>query len=211
MVFGMANLSLFPSLIIQNKLKFKGLSPAKQNRELLEEILKIREIDDRGRKWSEKNYPGGYTSYATLNELHKFSTTFEILQKALDLEVKTYAQLLEMDLSGRKLVMTNLWANVMPAQVVHTSHIHPLSTISGTYYVQTPKNCSAIRFEDPRLVHFMASPPRKANAKSDNQRFISVKSQAGQAILFESWMRHEVPPNLSREERVSLSFNYDWI
>lgn len=207
----MANLSLFPSLIVQNKLKFLKVATSRQNREMLEEILKIREIDDQGRKWSEKHYPGGYTSYATMNRLHQFSTTFSILQKALDLEVKKYAQALEMDLQGGKLVLTTLWVNIMPPQVVHTSHIHPLSTISGTYYVQTPPKCSAIRFEDPRLVNFMASPPRKPKARPENQRFISIQPQAGQVILFESWMRHEVPPNPSKQDRISVSFNYDWI
>jgi uncharacterized protein (TIGR02466 family) len=202
---------VFPSFIYQNKIRFKGASTPKQNQEFLTEILKIREIDDKGRRWSEKNYPGGYTSYATLNELHKFSTTFELLKKQLDQEVKNFAQSLEMDLQGRKLVLTTLWANVMPTHVVHSMHIHPLSTISGTYYVQTPKNCSAIKFEDPRLVNFMASPPRKAKARPENQRFIAIQPQAGEVILFESWMRHEVPPNPSSQERVSLSFNYDWI
>lgn len=207
----MKNHLVFPSFIYQSKLRFKGISTPRQNQDLLTEILKIREIDERGQKWSAKNYPGGYTSYATMNELHKFSTTFEDLKNSLDQEVKKFAQLLEMDLQGRKLVLTTLWANVMPTQVVHSMHIHPLSTISGTYYVQTPKNCSAIKFEDPRLVNFMASPPRKPKAKPENQRFISIQPQAGEVILFESWMRHEVPPNSSSQERVSLSFNYDWI
>ena len=183
----------------------------KQNRELVEEIQTISEIDEKGQKWSRKNYPGGYTSYATYNQLHRFSTTFENLRKKIDLEVRKFAQWLEMDLQGRKLLMTSLWANQMPTSVVHGMHIHPLSTISGTYYVQTPKNCSAIKFEDPRLVNFMASPPRKPKAKPENQRFISIQPKAGDLILFESWLRHEVPPNPSKAERVSLSFNYDWI
>lgn len=207
----MKNHLLFPSFVYQNKLKFKDLSVPKQNIEFAEEILKIREIDERGQKWSQKNYPGGYTSYATYNELHKFSSTFADLEKVLDQEVKKFAQLLEMDLQGRKLRLTTIWANVMPTNVVHSMHIHPLSTISGTYYVETPKNCSAIKFEDPRLVNFMASPPRKTKATSANQRFISIQPKAGDVILFESWMRHEVPPNPSKTERISISFNYDWI
>ncbi len=184
---------------------------ARQNQEFLQEILTIQELDHHGRKWSARHYIGGYTSYASMNELHKFSTTFEILKKQIDLQVKVFARHLEMDLQGRKLVMTSLWANVMPANVVHTMHIHPLSTISGTYYVQTPPKASALKFEDPRLVGFMASPPRKALARPENQRFISLQPKAGDLILFESWMRHEVPPNLSKQARVSLSFNYDWI
>jgi uncharacterized protein (TIGR02466 family) len=201
----------FPSFVWQGALKFPGISTNRQNKDFLQEIATIRDLDHQGQKWSAKNYPGGYTSYGSMNELHRFSTTFEILKKQIDLEVKKIAKHLELDLQGRKLVMTSLWANVMPAQVTHSMHIHPLSTLSGTYYVQVPPRCSALKFEDPRLVGFMASPPRKTKARAENQRFISLQPKAGEIILFESWMRHEVPPNTSKEERVSLSFNYDWI
>jgi uncharacterized protein (TIGR02466 family) len=203
--------NLFPSFVLQSQIRVPGTSLSRQNQEFLKEILTIRDLDEAGRKWSAKNYPGGYTSYSSMCELHKFSTTFEVLRRQIDLEVKAFAKHLELDLQGRKLVMTSLWANVMPSNVVHTMHIHPLSAISGTYYVQTPPKCSALKFEDPRLVGFMASPPRKTKARPENQRFISFQPKAGELILFESWMRHEVPPNPSQQERVSLSFNYDWI
>lgn len=30
------------------------------------------------------------------------------------------------------------------------------------------------------------------------------------SLLWESWLRHEVPMNLAEEERISVSFNYEW-
>ena len=53
-------------------------------------------------------------------------------------------------MEGRSLAMTDCWVNIMPKQVVHPSHLHPLATISGTYYVQTPKGCAGLKFEDPK-------------------------------------------------------------
>ena len=41
--------------------------------------------------------------------------------------------------AGRSLAMTDCWANVMPAGVVHSLHLHPTSFISGTYYVEVPE------------------------------------------------------------------------
>ena len=99
----------------------------------------------------------------------------------------------------------------MPPDVIHTMHFHPLSVISGTYYVQTPKNSSAIKFEDPRMDSFMATPPRKHDAKDANKRHYSLQPQEGHVVLFESWLRHEVPANESNKERISISFNYDWV
>jgi uncharacterized protein (TIGR02466 family) len=37
-----------------------------------------------------------------------------------------------------------------------------------------------------------------------------VPATAGKVVLFESWLRHEVPPNPRDAERVSVSFNYHW-
>ncbi|MBI5775271.1 MAG: hypothetical protein HZA89_16230, partial [Verrucomicrobia bacterium] len=123
---------------------------------------------------------------------------------------KVFARELDLDLEGRALAMTDCWVNIMPHQVVHGLHIHPLSTISGTYYVKTPKGCPALKFEDPRLSKFMAAPPRKPDCRAENRQFVSYPAEAGKVLLFESWLRHEVPANLTKTERVSISFNYNW-
>ncbi len=168
-------------------------------------------LDDRaGQKWSARRYPGGYTSYNSLPRLHLMSPMFESLQRHVDTHVTRFAKALDFDLQGRVLVMTDCWANVMPRQVVHTNHLHPLATISGTYYVQTPAGCAGLKLEDPRLDRFMAAPPRKAKARIANRTWIEIPAKAGNLILFESWLRHEVPPNPANEERVSVSFNYGW-
>lgn len=200
--------TLFPSFVYYAPLKKESLT--KLNREIKLESHKIAEIDEEGLKWSKKNYKGGFTSYGSMAELHRFSTTFEILEKEINKHVRKYVKHLEMDIDPRELKMSTCWVNIMPTDVIHTNHIHPLSVISGTYYVQTPKNCSSIKFEDPRLECFMASPPRKSNAKDINKRHISLTPEAGHVVLFESWMRHEVPKNNATQERISVSFNYDW-
>jgi uncharacterized protein (TIGR02466 family) len=82
--------------------------------------------------------------------------------------------------------------------------------VSGTYYARTPKGCSKLRFEDPRLDRFMAAPPRPARARPENRRHVTYDVEEGTVILFESWLRHEVAPNPAPGERVSISFNYGW-
>jgi uncharacterized protein (TIGR02466 family) len=37
-----------------------------------------------------------------------------------------------------------------------------------------------------------------------------VAAKVGQVVLFESWLRHEVPPNPSKAPRISISFNFSW-
>jgi uncharacterized protein (TIGR02466 family) len=93
---------------------------------------------------------------------------------------------------------------------VHGLHLHPLSTISGTYYVATPAGTPGLKFEDPRLERFMGAPPRLRTARRANRRWVTFAARAGALLLFESWLRHEVAPNPRAAERVSISFNYNW-
>jgi len=42
-------------------------------------------------------------------------------------------------------------------------------------------------------------------------RYVQLNPKNGRLVLFESWVKHEVPPNLSSQERIRISFNYDWV
>lgn len=200
--------ALFPTLIYTAPLV--ALRAAALNRRLWRESVQLRHDDRAGRRWSARNYPGGYTSYNSQCQLQRRSPTFAQLERHLAPHVRRFAAALDLDLRGRRLVMTDCWVNIMRHRVVHSLHLHPLSTISGTYYVRTPPGSAGLKFEDPRLERFMAAPPRKAAARRANRAWVTVPARVGQLVLFESWLRHEVPPNPGREARVSISFNYSW-
>lgn len=198
----------FPTLIYSEPLMKSG--PGRFNASLAEECRSLRDFDRAGRKWSLKNYPGGYTSYASLNELHRFSSTFAGLERRISRHVRSFARALDMDLRGREIRMTDCWVNIMPRSAAHSMHLHPLAFVSGTYYVATPAGCPGLKFEDPRLDRFMAAPPRIPGAARANQAHVTYPAREGQLILFESWLRHGVPQNRVEAERISVSFNYNW-
>jgi len=50
-----------------------------------------------GRAWSKERYPGGYTSYGSLNRMHTLSPTFATLGRKLHRHVLAYARALEYD------------------------------------------------------------------------------------------------------------------
>jgi uncharacterized protein (TIGR02466 family) len=193
--------SLFPTRVYAAPL---GRGAARLNRELRDEIARIREQDAAGRRWSARGYPGGYTSYGSLDQLHRMSSTFIGLRERIDRHVRRYAAALGWDLDGRPLRMTDCWANVMGRGAAHGLHLHPQAVVSGTYHVRVPRGAPGLKFEDPRLASFMAAPQRRAGAH------VTLPARAGTVVLFESWLRHEVPPCLSAGERVSVSFNYHW-
>jgi len=198
----------FPTFIYSEPLMPSGLE--RLNADLAAECRSLREFDRRGREWSRKNYPGGYTSYASLNELHHFSSTFTRLEKRIARHVRSFAGALDMDLRGRRIRMTDCWVNIMPPTAAHSLHLHPLAFVSGTYYVAAPRGCPGLKFEDPRLDRFMAAPPRLAGARRANLSHVTYPARAGNLVLFESWLRHEVAQNRTDAERISISFNYNW-
>lgn len=177
---------------------------------LLEDVENLLASDEAGHSWSDKNYVAGYTSYGSVDKLHLIMANFKKLEQALEIHLKNYLSSLEYDIKASDLYLSHCWVNVMPEGAQHTAHIHPLSVISGTFYLQLPKGSSVIKFEDPRLGFFMNSPMPKANAKTANKRFLSLKPKEGDVVLFESWLRHEVPQNTTKEPRISVSFNYGW-
>lgn len=195
--------TLFPTLVYTARLRHRDRR--RFNDELLRECRQVEEFDRPGRRWSTENYPGGYTSYGSLCRMHRMSSTFADLERRIDPHVRRFAADVGLDMEDRRLDMTDCWINVMPRGVAHGLHLHPLSTISGTYYLRTPRGAPGLKLEDPRLDRFMAA-PRGAAARP----WVTLPAEAGTLILFESWLRHEVPPNRSGGERVSISFNYNW-
>jgi uncharacterized protein (TIGR02466 family) len=164
--------------------------------------------DKAGQRWSKTHGYGGYTSYASLNDLTRRASMLDDLERAIAKQVRTFAHELQFDLGRRKLALDSLWINVMNTGAVHTPHIHPHSVISGTYYVTVPPRSGAIRFEDPRLGLMMAALPKKTNARAENRSFVDVAPKPGMLLLWESWLRHGVEPNGARGKRISVSFNY---
>ena len=199
----------FPTFIYDSPLQPRGNEAFA--RALLDDCHKIRAHDRAGQRWCRKNYPAGYTSYGTMTNLHQTFSTFIDLEAKIRRHVNRFARRLDMNLQGARLAMTDCWVNVMSRHAVHSLHLHPLAVVSGTYYVATPPGSSRLRFEDPRLDKLMGAPPKRDPCRPENRQQVSYEVAAGKLILFESWLRHEVASNPTRGERVSISFNYDWI
>lgn len=180
------------------------------NGEILEACQELAAEDQAGRAWSREHAYGGYTSYASLDDLPTRMSVFGDLKIMLDRHAKAFAADLSLDLRGGKLRLDSMWVNILKPGAAHSGHIHPHSVISGTVYVATPPGASALKLEDPRLPLMMAAPPRLADAPEAAQSFVYLQPEPGTVYMWESWLRHEVPPNQAKTPRVSISFNYGW-
>ena len=179
-------------------------------REITRCCISVASSDKAGRDWCRANAYAGYTSYASLDDLPWRFPEFAALVAKLAPHVKSLARSLDFDLKGRPLELDSLWVNLLSPGGAHGSHLHPHAVISGTFYAAMPRGASAIRFEDPRLGLMMAAPIRRSRTRRDNRQFVSMKPETGTLLLWESWLRHEVPVNAAKSNRISVSFNYRW-
>ena len=217
----MAFHTLFPTFVYQEKLGKPALSKA-LIKDILSDAKGLLQIDEQGLEWSRDHYQNGYTSYGSMDKLHEGFPAFQELAVHLQPHVKRFAKKQNWDLGSGGLELVTMWINIMPPSTVHSLHLHPLSVVSGTFYVNTPSGTSPIKFEDPRLDRYMAQPPRHPRTPKREQPFYTVEPSAGEVVLFDSWLRHEVPQTPAarskskkdmidlKTARISVSFNYDW-
>jgi len=190
--------SYFATHIYQAKL------PVSANADLTKVCLAIAREDLAGRRWAKAHGYRGYTSYASLDDLPRRAPEFAALAARIDPHMRRFAR--QLQFARTRLKLDSLWLNVMEPGAVHGAHIHPHAAISGTYYVALPKGASAIQFEDPRLPLMMAAPAKRETAR--DKPFVTLAPMPGTLLLWESWLRHDVPQNDARRPRISISFNY---
>lgn len=87
----------------------------------------------------------------------------------------------------------------------HMPHIHDNSLLSGVIYLEVPKDSSPIIFYDPRTVKYFNNLIEVPNNPLNQTKMYFIP-KTNDILIWESWIRHEVPPNNS-EGRKTLVFN----
>ncbi len=101
----------------------------------------------------------------------------------------------------------NCWANVSPRYASNKIHDHANCLFSGVYYLQTAEHCGNLMFYDPREARTFYKPSvREYTAYTADA--IAHAPEPGLLLIFPSWLKHGVEPNLSQQDRISISFNY---
>jgi uncharacterized protein (TIGR02466 family) len=108
--------------------------------------------------------------------------------------------------SLRECELINVWININKRNDHNISHIHPASSISGSFYLTD--NNSDIVFQRPSdansaMMSGVASQCRTSLTNLET----AFKPAVNDLFLFPSWMQHYVKPNLLDQERISIAFN----
>lgn len=145
----------------------------------------------------------GWHSKENLFKLVEFAELKKIIDAAIHktTEMVGYKNL--------NIIPTSCWANINPQYGSNKIHDHANSLFSGVYYIQTPENSGDLTFYDPREAKTFYKPPLKEYNQYSADA-VKFKPVPGLLLVFPSWLKHGVDPNMSSEERISISFNYNF-
>jgi uncharacterized protein (TIGR02466 family) len=100
------------------------------------------------------------------------------------------------------------WINFNPTHAYNRRHCHPGSTVSGVFYIKYPKDsCSPISFFRSREYSDYGWSKHLIKDIPEMNSSLMYTPKEGELILFPSYLEHEVSPNKSKEDRISMSFN----
>lgn len=100
--------------------------------------------------------------------------------------------------------LDNAWININEKGHHNSRHVHPVTAIAGTFYVQTTPDAGAIVFyKETEQRHY---PFNSFNSPMFATE-INLEPQNNLLVLFPSWVDHWVNPSESDIPRISISFN----
>ena len=105
------------------------------------------------------------------------------------------------------IYLNNIWVNKNYYKDYNEQHVHLDSVLSGVFYVKTnPQSGDLKFFRNNSLDVWM---PDRVIKKFNyhNSTLWSFRPEDNYLFLFPAWLKHSVTPNLSQEERISISFN----
>jgi len=165
----------------------------------LDKLIKLsyqeKEKDPNGRFLTNS---GGYQTQDLNYENYKF--LFDAMNPHIKNYVKQYYE------AG--VLLDNFWININNYKDFNSAHTHLQSAFSGVVYFKTPDKCGDLIFKNPfTWLNFVidVNKIKNQNKYSADQYFVKPKPKL--LIIFPSWLEHYVTPNLSHEDRISLSFN----
>ena len=85
-------------------------------------------------------------------------------------------------------------------------HGYQPNALSGVYYHKADSTCGMISFKSPNP--FVISFPHRCDRYSN---IVKIPPEKGMILLFPNWLLHKVEPNRTDKERVSLSFNIEFL
>ena len=190
---------LFPDPIFHYKLEnYKQI-----NKELLNYILELQKKDKKGNNrsnrggWHSPNFdlvnPG-----PPINFINSFK---DFLKHIIEDEIGW-------EYIPNKQRVVAMWAIINKKNSYNVKHNHQNCYLSSAYYIKKPENSGDITFYDPKESKTYRFPEVEKHTNYSAES-VTIKPEEGDLLIFPSYLYHDVGVNLSDEERIVVSFNFD--
>lgn len=183
-------------------LRFRVTDHAALDAELLAEGARLRAISEGVRKSNR----GGWHSQGNLfaSQVPCIARLRALAEASVIDATRKIAPKVDPSAMGMKL---SAWMNVSPPGGFNAPHTHPGAHWSGVYYVSQPEvaegTSGMIEFLDPRsdLPNWRIFKARAFRPKR------KIRPEAGEIVMFPSYLVHWVYPNETKDNRVTIAFN----
>ena len=160
---------------------------------------------ERNNKSVHKSNKGGFQS----DLLDTSSDTLKPLVSFIQSETAKYSKAaFNID---KQYTIRSMWLNINRSKDYNVIHTHPHCDFSGVYYISTPKDCGMLSFENPYKdgmeSHWLNVERPVEEYNLINSHTIKVIPTRYRCYIFPSYFKHSVEPNMSEEDRISISFN----
>jgi uncharacterized protein (TIGR02466 family) len=111
------------------------------------------------------------------------------------------------------LNIDNCWVNINGKGHANSPHTHRGWTFSGVYYVTGHANCGDLIIEHPsqQFPYHYTERPFKENSLERSMGVIHYAPEPCKLIIFPSWIKHYVLPNLTDDDRISIAFDVNFV
>ena len=170
------------------------------------------QLQDKKKEGVQETNIGGWQSGDIIEEKHE---EFIKLKKEISKNLQIYhsqvfkGMVFEDDIIQN---LNNMWVNINKKHHYNEWHIHPLATLSGTFYIKHDGSTENgnITFKNPNGLYIGVSHWPKRLVKNYDEITagkISITPKSNGLLIFPSWLEHRAETNLKNNTRISLAFN----
>ena len=170
------------------------------------------EMQNKDKKGVHHTNRGGWQSNDVREEKHE---EFIRLKKEITQYLRTYHLEVFRGMIFKKNItqsINNIWVNINEKHHYNDWHIHPMSTLSGVYYIKH-NDCvenGDIMFKNPFGSYIATTHWPQGLVENWNEvgsGIVNITPKSNMLLIFPSWLDHKVEINLKNDSRISLSFN----
>lgn len=134
-----------------------------------------------------------------------------VMKEKLDIveDIEKHVNVLANDIGFLPTQKVNqMWININGNKDFNVPHVHLNSHFSGVMYSKIPKNSGKLVFKNGfEGMYYLWDNLKRKKTTEHNSYAYEIMPKENELYIFPSWLEHSVEPNLSNEDRISISFD----